>query len=650
MGGTVFVEQMHKRSVKWHVLKACFWVALSGLVFSLGCGSAATNPDTDFRPQGSSGSTTGDTAGSTGTTRTTPHRIFSVTSFVSGEDVEIKWSTDEAATSSVTYGAVGGPTKTESSSDKVILHSVMLRGLLEGNYRFTVRSTFADGTEMTDDNGGAAYTFRVASLPLITNVSSSFDETTHELVVRWETNVPANSRVDVGRGNFDLLSAQSDTLTTTHDVRVAIAEAGDYVFRIVSVDDTGDMVIADNNGDGYPFTVVGNTANGTTANPILINVNSLPSTFSDSTRNTQDSTQSDFDSYPPASQQERGPEFVYRFVLTTSAKMTASVSDVGAVDIDIHLLSSLSPLTLFNNSAASRHDSTLSNITLPAGTYYLVLDSFGPDASKAGAYSLNVSFASAGGTTGNTCTNSTRPTPNGIPTEAQLDDSCPKGMVRVPASPAFCIDKYEAALIGVNANSSLFAWSPYSNPGTQKTKAVSVAGVVPQGYISRNQAEAACTNAGKRLCDSTEWMRACQSSQGYTYPYGHNAGGDQRQPGVCNDARGNHPAVEYFGANDPDTFSKLGHPCINQLPNSLGNTGSRVGCIAVDGPVDMMGNLHEWVDDLVASGPREGNGIFRGGYYVDTKINGNGCEYRTTAHAPSHWDYSTGFRCCAQSN
>ncbi len=38
---------------------------------------------------------------------------------------------------------------------------------------------------------------------------------------------------------------------------------------------------------------------------------------------------------------------------------------------------------------------------------------------------------------------------------------------------------------------------------------------------------------------------------------------------------------------------------------------------------------------------------FRGGFYADTKINGEGCLYRTTAHGFTHWDYSTGFRCCA---
>jgi hypothetical protein len=53
----------------------------------------------------------------------------------------------------------------------------------------------------------------------------------------------------------------------------------------------------------------------------------------------------------------------------------------------------------------------------------------------------------------------------------------------------------------------------------------------------------------------------------------------------------------------------------------------------------MMGNLHEWTSDAA--------GTFRGGFYVDTVVNGNGCLYRTTAHDTAYSDYSTGFRCCA---
>ena len=79
--------------------------------------------------------------------------------------------------------------------------------------------------------------------------------------------------------------------------------------------------------------------------------------------------------------------------------------------------------------------------------------------------------------------------------------------------------------------------------------------------------------------------------------------------------------------------------CLNQLPDGLSPTGAHAGCVSADGIYDMMGNLHEWT-----AAP---SGTFRGGYYLDTKLNGEGCDYRTTAHAPAYYDYSTGFRCCA---
>ena len=40
-------------------------------------------------------------------------------------------------------------------------------------------------------------------------------------------------------------------------------------------------------------------------------------------------------------------------------------------------------------------------------------------------------------------------------------------------------------------------------------------------------------------------------------------------------------------------------------------------------------------------------GTFRGGYYVEAKMNGHGCDYVTTRHDAIYWDYSIGFRCCA---
>ncbi|HEY8078254.1 MAG TPA: hypothetical protein VIF62_29200, partial [Labilithrix sp.] len=96
---------------------------------------------------------------------------------------------------------------------------------------------------------------------------------------------------------------------------------------------------------------------------------------------------------------------------------------------------------------------------------------------------------------------------------------------------------------------------------------------------------------------------------------------------------------QYLEAHDLTVFTKLEHPCINQIPDSLLPTGSKKECVTSEGAYDMVGNLHEWTADS--------SGHFRGGYYVDTWLNGHGCEYVTTRHEAAYWDYSTGFRCCA---
>ncbi len=218
----------------------------------------------------------------------------------------------------------------------------------------------------------------------------------------------------------------------------------------------------------------------------------------------------------------------------------------------------------------------------------------------------------------------------GVTTEEPGAAGCPAGMARVAD---FCVDRYEGSLVEQRADGVEKPWSPYHNPGAARVRAVSVASAVPQGYISGVQAKAACERSGKRLCNDAEWKRACMGRHGFTYPYG-----EVRHDSRCNDARVVHPAIELFGKR-PDAFSRINNPCINQLERGLARTGAYVGCRTEDGVFDMMGNLHEWTADS--------SGTFRGGYYVDTKINGNGCLYRTTAHSIGYWDYSTGFRCCA---
>jgi hypothetical protein len=228
--------------------------------------------------------------------------------------------------------------------------------------------------------------------------------------------------------------------------------------------------------------------------------------------------------------------------------------------------------------------------------------------------------------------------PTARPNEGLLeepgDPRCPNGMILAGTA---CVDRFEASIVVVASDGTTKSWTPFYSPPSNSTyKAVSVRGAVPQAYVSGLQAKQACEAAGKRLCTSDEWLRACQGPNGWTYPYGNT-----REPGVCNDARMPHPAVQCFGTDASWIYSELSWPGIDQQPMTVDKAGADTGCVTVEGAYDMMGNLHEWVYDTATTH------TFRGGYYVDTVINGNGCLYRTTAHALTYSDYSTGFRCCA---
>jgi hypothetical protein len=330
---------------------------------------------------------------------------------------------------------------------------------------------------------------------------------------------------------------------------------------------------------------------------------------------------------------ESGPEVVYRLSLDEAGWLYARVEDPtgGAVDVDVHLVREAHP-----GACVTRGHLEL-GAPVMAADYWVVVDSWvdGDGVALAGPYRLEVGFVGDAGEdcyeVPITCDDVLPPYVNGVPVEAAGDAGCPDGMAHIDD---FCVDRYEAMLAEVLPDDTLAPWSPYANPGSADILALSVAGVVPQGFITQIQATQACARAGKRLCSDAEWLRACQGASGTTYPYG-----DAREPGVCNDARACHPVIQYFETDASWVWSELAHPCISQLPEGLAPTGGQVGCVSEEGVFDLMGNLHEWTANPA--------GTFRGGFYVDTAINGDGCLYATTAHDVAHWDYSTGFRCCA---
>jgi sulfatase modifying factor 1 len=240
------------------------------------------------------------------------------------------------------------------------------------------------------------------------------------------------------------------------------------------------------------------------------------------------------------------------------------------------------------------------------------------------------------------------PAPPPPPPPAPPPPACPAEMAEVPGERgSFCIDRYEAALELKGAGKQRAPWpSNESIDGNEaQVSAVSRAKQKPQGYISGEQAALACQNAGKRLCAPSEWKTACRGPEQSRYPYGNT-----RRAGVCNDRFDKptgHPVLRLFkqtktrGDKPAKMWSPafMNDPRLHELSETVTPTGSLSECTNGYGVFDMVGNLHEWVAD-----PK---GTFMGGFFMDTHLNGEGCDYRTTAHHFGYHDYSTGFRCCA---
>jgi Sulfatase-modifying factor enzyme 1 len=220
-------------------------------------------------------------------------------------------------------------------------------------------------------------------------------------------------------------------------------------------------------------------------------------------------------------------------------------------------------------------------------------------------------------------------------------NGCPDGMARIGS---YCMDRYEAYVVELDPSGNEVPHSPLQTIAGLNVRAKVAANVIPQAYISQKQAAAACANAGKRLCTGKEFVRACRGDDPKNfYPYG----GRTHIPGYCNEGKGS-TVQRFYGSNRMAwTYAEFNDPKLNQWSGGLARTGSYPHCVSPYGIYDCVGNLHEWGADPADA---KGHGRFRGGFYGDAEVNGPGALYVTKAHELSYHDYSTGFRCCADTS
>ncbi|MBN2800590.1 MAG: SUMF1/EgtB/PvdO family nonheme iron enzyme [Deltaproteobacteria bacterium] len=130
----------------------------------------------------------------------------------------------------------------------------------------------------------------------------------------------------------------------------------------------------------------------------------------------------------------------------------------------------------------------------------------------------------------------------------------------------------------------------------------------PQYGVSFTEAEKLCEDAGKRLCTTTEWEKACKGPLNLIYSYG-----DAFDPEFCDEGL-----------------------------ESVYKSGSHANCKSGWGVYDMSGNFKEWT--ATAPQGKDARRIVKGGL-LNNPVKGTRCAF-SLDESISFKEKSMGFRCC----
>ena len=210
-----------------------------------------------------------------------------------------------------------------------------------------------------------------------------------------------------------------------------------------------------------------------------------------------------------------------------------------------------------------------------------------------------------------------------------VDEDAPDSVIGIDTNadnfPDFFIDAYEASRPDATVDSA----------GGAEHRACSTPGVLPWASLSWDEAEAACTAAGKRLCTEAEWELACAGTGGDTYPYG-----STYDPDGCN---GNDFDQDCGVGADADQLLITGFVYGCPTPLASCEQTEWTALVANDsGTFDMAGNLKEWTATAVGTGARR----IRGGAF-DSAEQGMTCQFDFVSASEDFFFSNLGFRCCS---
>jgi sulfatase modifying factor 1 len=155
--------------------------------------------------------------------------------------------------------------------------------------------------------------------------------------------------------------------------------------------------------------------------------------------------------------------------------------------------------------------------------------------------------------------------------------------------------------------------------------------------VDWHDARALCASEGKRLCQESEWVAACEGPRHTPFPYGY-----ARDPDVCNhDNLYQDPSLEKIYAKD----ARVAERELLRLDQAV-PSGARPGCTSDLGVHDLTGNVDEWVA-LDAPRDRGGWAGLKGGAWGLVR---NACRPVTTSHEAEFRYYFVSFRCCADAS